>query len=81
MAVAAGEEHTKPLRESERNLSQLANHIDTLQPDKNAAQQAEQYTVDALASVAFQVFTASQALVSRSRESGNEGGERERERE
>lgn len=64
--MASGEEQLKPLRESEQNLTQLAAFIrgdlgTAATPD--AVNQARQYTVDALASVAFQVFSASQALV------------------
>lgn len=63
MAVAPGDEHIKPLRESEKNLVQVAKHIDTLQPNAGSVKEAQQYAIDALASVAYQVFAASQALV------------------
>lgn len=63
MAVAPGDEHIKPLRESEKNLVQVARHIDTLKPNAGSVKEAQQYAIDALASVAYQVFAASQALV------------------
>lgn len=64
-----GLDQVKPLEDSQQNLSQLAAYMRSslvaaaASGDKAAVGQARQYTIDALASVAFQIHTAAQALV------------------